>query len=309
MKPTLFAVAALIACGSASAQTPSPVPAKIPGDALDPLSITKGMNITATDPTVGSDANARRAFNLNVTTDSATSNSNFSDELAEYINFNVTNGQNVSGGLTNAKKTFFPLLIKGTYTGAGQKFVLGIQGYMYGMGDSFLEAPYLLFAGGPISGDEGDGLIGVSTLTQKANLVKTTITSIPTQSRAETTLAQSVKGGPTAQTVTVASTTGCNVNDWIVAGQEVPSGTPNLEAVKITAAGAGTITGVFKNNHNRGDTITAALVLNLASTTYFGQDRVLVNLSQPSYSTGTVSSIKNYTFTGSGTSWANSMVG
>src|SRR6202047_568470 len=197
MKPALSTVAVLIICGSASAQTPPPVPSKTPGGALDPLSITKGMNITATDPTVGNDANARRAFNLNVTTDSATSNSNFSDELAGYINFNATNGQNVSGGLTDAKKTFFPLLIKGTYTGAGQKFVLGIQGYMYGMGDSFLEAPYLLFAGGPISGDEGDGLIGVSTLTQQANLVKTMITSIPTQSRAKTTLAQSVKGGPT----------------------------------------------------------------------------------------------------------------
>src|ERR1700730_8440044 len=309
MKPALSTVAALIICGSASAQSPPPVPSKTPGGALDPLTLSKGMNIIATDPTVGNDANARRAFNLNVTTDSATSNSNFSDELAGYINFNATNGQNVSGGLTDAKKTFFPLLIKGTYTGAGQKFVLGIQGYMYGMGDSFLEAPYLSFAGGPISGDEGDGLIGVSTLTQQPSLVKTTITNVPTQSRANTTLAQAVKGGPTPQTVSVQSTTGCNVNDWIVVGQEIPSGTPNLEAVKITALGTGTITGVFKNNHNRGDTITPALVLNLASTNYFGQDRVLVNLSQPSYSTGTVSSIKNYTFTGSGTSWAENMVG
>ena len=309
MKPSLFAGTVLIVCGSALAQTRSPVPSTIPGDAFDPLNLTKGVNITVINPTIGGDANTRRAFNLNVTTDSATSNSNFSDELGEYINFDVTNGQNVSGGLTDAKKTFFPLLIKGTYTGAGQKFVLGIQGYMYGMGDSFLEAPYLLFAGGPISGDEGDGLIGVSTLTQQTSLVKTTITSVPTQSKAKTTLTQSVKGGPGVQTVTVADTTGCNVNDWIVAGQEIPSGTPNLEAVKITAVGVGRITGVFKNNHIRGDTITASLLLNLASTTYFGQDRVLVNLSQPSYSTGKVSAIKNYTFTGSGTSWAKNMVG
>ena len=185
MKPSLFAGTVLIVCGSALAQTPSPVPSTIPGDAFDPLNLTKGVNITVINPTIGGDANTRRAFNLNVTTDSATSNSNFSDELGEYINFDVTNGQNVSGGLTDAKKTFFPLLIKGTYTGAGQKFVLGIQGYMYGMGDSFLEAPYLSFAGGPISGDEGDGLIGVSTLTQQTNLVKTTITSVPTQSKAK----------------------------------------------------------------------------------------------------------------------------
>src|SRR6476620_5194068 len=114
MKPSLFAGTVLIVCGSVLAQTPSPVPSTIPGDAFDSLNLTKGVNITAINPTIGGDANSRRAFNLNVTTDSATSNSNFSDELGEYINFDVTNGQNVSGGLPAEKKPFFPFLTKGS---------------------------------------------------------------------------------------------------------------------------------------------------------------------------------------------------
>jgi hypothetical protein len=86
-------------------------------------------------------------------------------------------------------------------------------------------------------------------------------------------------------------------------------GYPNDEAVQITAVGSGTISAVFKNNHSNGATVTPALVLSLSNTSESGQQRKLVNLSEPSYSTGTVSVINGYTFTGSSTAWSNTMVG
>ena len=119
-------------------------------------------------------------------------------------------------------------------------------------------------------------------------------------------------GGYAAQTVTVASTTGCNVGNWVVVDQVLPNGNygyPNNEAVQITAVGSGTISGVFQNNQSSGATITPALVLNLSSTYQFGEARKLVNLSQPSYSTGTVSGIAGGAFAGVGTAWAANMVG
>jgi hypothetical protein len=106
--------------------------------------------------------------------------------------------------------------------------------------------------------------------------------------------AQGTVGGPIytgtsaipPQTVAVASTTNCHVNDWVVIDQVLPTyaaagsyGYPNNEAVQITAVGSGTISAVFKNNHSNGATVTPALVLSVGNTFGFGQQRKLVNHS------------------------------
>jgi len=111
------------------------------------------------------------------------------------------------------------------------------------------------------------------------------------------------------QTVTVAATTGCAVNDWVVVNGKAPTAQPNYEAVKITAVGTGTISGVFRLNQSSGVTIKPAKVVTVADTSDFGQGRLLVNLTAAGYSTGTVSSISGGGFTGSGTTWTTSMVG
>ena len=116
------------------------------------------------------------------------------------------------------------------------------------------------------------------------------------------------------QTVTVVGTAGGLVDDWIVVGQEIPSGSPSLEAVKIIALTGTTITGIFRNTHPAGAVIKPALLFDISgSHGSFGQDRVIVNLSGASYSTGTVTTtsvpIDENQFTGSGTGWSNGMVG
>src|SRR5262249_43498856 len=124
------------------------------------------------------------------------------------------------------------------------------------------------------------------------------------------TVTQAITASRTAQTVTVSATTGIAVNDWLVIQQGLPNQDNNEEAILVSAIGTGTITAVFYYNHVSGATLTAAMVLGTGGdTAYCGQDRVLVNLSGASYSTGTVSSISGGGFTGTGTSWSASMVG
>jgi len=281
-----------------------------PGPGTDPLALTLGESITAFNPQIGNDANLRRALDLRIGTNSATSNPNFSNEQAVHTDFRAVHGQATNGGITTAKKTFFGFNTGCTYNASGQKFVYGQDLQSYGMSDAAIWGNLRVqFAGGPVNGDEGQGWALVSRLNQQEFLNVTTITSIPTQSTYVATITQAVTASKDSQTVTVNTTVNAIVNDWIVIGQELPSGTPNLEAVQIEAIGGGTITAKFFYNHAINATIKPALVINCASTFQMGQDRVLVNLSATSYSVGTVSSIAGGGFTGTGTVWTNAMVG
>src|SRR5262249_21329352 len=128
-------------------------------------------------------------------------------------------------------------------------------------------------------------------------------------STVNTTLTQNVTFSATAQDVTVASNSGCIVGQWVVLGQALPSGTPNISAVKITGCPTGKISGIFPNNYSSGDTVTPAKIITLNGTGELGEGRFLVNLSGTTYNTGTVASISGGGFIGSGTTWANNMVG
>jgi hypothetical protein len=264
--------------------------------------------LRATNPQTGSDRNDRRLMDFTCTTDSTTSNPNFSDENCVQITENVLNGEGLYGSGTNAKKTFLPLAITGNFQGSGQKFALQENVNCYTMSDCNAETKTVQFAGGPIAGDESQGFQSVSYLEQQGSLTLLTLNASPTTTTCNTTLTQAVTASATAQTVRVASTAGCHVNDWVVIGQEAPTATPNESAMQITAVGTATLTGVIVGNYANGTTVTPGVKLFTSGSGALGQDRVVVNLSDASYSTGKVNSISGGGFKGSGTNWSTGMV-
>lgn len=234
----------------------------------------------------------------------------FSDNIVSRFEQVISNGQNVYGGGTNAKTTFILTDNRMTAQGAGQRFSRANTVTAYGMGDVFVESNAIQFAGADINGDEGQGFQSVSYLRQQPSLTTKTISSVTTYGGDTTTQAVYIGASLTPQSVEVGSTTGMNADDWVVVGQAVPSGDYNVEVVQVISVDDAThFTAVFRNNHGMGDVIKGATKLVLDSTSELGQDRVLVNLSGSSYSTGTVTGISGATFTGSGTTWANNMVG
>lgn len=232
----------------------------------------------------------------------------FSNVQGLSIDFASDDGDNSYGGGTNAKTTLVPLNLTHTAHAAGQIFVQLNRLIAYGMGDSFLKSEFVDYATGPIAGDEGQGFTSVCAFNQQQHLTLFTVTAV-TKTTLNTTTTQIIVGSKTVQTVTVASTVGANPGDWIVVERQAPTGFPNVEAVQITAVGAGTISGIFRNNHANGVTVTPALVLSIDNMSEVGQGRVVVNLSGASYSVGTVTGSVGAGLNGGGTAWANNMVG
>jgi hypothetical protein len=265
--------------------------------------------VSATNPQTGNDPNNRRMVDFTVTTDSSTSNPNFSDENNLSITENASNGEALFGGGTHAKKTFIPLGVTGGMQGSGQKLLFSETLNCYSMSDCFASVQHVYYGGGPINGDEGQAFQDVSLLQQQGNLNLTTISSV-TQTTCNTTMTQSVTAAQATQTFTVASTTGCNVNDWVVLAQEQATAGPAESVMKITGIGAGTISGQVIGNYSNGATVTPATVLQTAGDGFpWGQDRVVINRTATAFTTGTVSNIAGGSFTGSGTGWSTSMVG
>lgn len=271
-----------------------------------------GLSGTMTNPTISGDATDRWLGQITVNYDyTANVGTGFTDANGLQVVQNTNWAQFSYGNGTNAKWTTIPLNVFHTSAGAGQTFTTNETLTKYGMGDTFLGSRRLTFAGGPINGDEGIGFDAVSGVQQQRTLVTTVINGVPVRTTCNTTVNQGggITGSTTAQAVTVTSTTGCNVNDWLVIQPELGTATPNHEAVQIANVGGGAITGIFRNNHSNGVAITPALVLTVGSNSQFGQNRILVDLSGSSYSTGTVSSISGGAFTGSGTTWTTGIVG
>jgi len=261
------------------------------------------------NPNITSDPNNHVAINVTCGTDTTTTNSAFSTEACLDITQTANYGQYSYGGGTNAKRTIQGIGLSSTFNGSGQRNLIVPSMVCYGIGDCSIWQPFVQYAGHNINGDEGIGWQLVSNLQQQPFYTVTTISTV-TRTSCNTTLTQNVTGGPAAQTVTVASTTGCNANDWIVVDNVHWGGSPNISAVQIISIPvSGQINAVFPNNETTGFTITPALVLTLPSTFQMGQGQVLVDLSGTSYSTGTISQISSNTLTGTGTTWTNSMVG
>ena len=270
-----------------------------------------GLRVNAYNPNAHNDNGSRVALDLVVRTNSAGSNPNFSNEQAATIDFRAVHGQSTNGGLTTAKKTFFGLNISCSYNGSGQKFVYGQTNVSFGMGDSAVWGNQRIqYAGGPVNGDEGMGYALASQLGQFPTIQRTTISSIPTQSTYFATTTSLITASQTAQNIDVDTVVNAVAGDWIVLGQEGPSASPNMEAVQIIqVVDANTIEAICYYNHSIGTSIKPALNIFCVSTFQMGQDRILVNHSAASYSTGLVSLISGAGVSGSGTAWADNMVG
>lgn len=268
-----------------------------------------GLALTLTNPTQGNDANDAHGAHLTFNFNTTVTNPGFTNQTGFDITQNLLMGQAMNGGATTAKTTSLPLKVTGTYYGSGQRF--GISGNIQcnGMSDCAQESGHLTFAGGPVNGDENSGGFSViRRIQQQPQLSNGYTISTVTKNTCNTTLTQNVTASKTAQTVNVASSTGCA--GWVVIGRTAATGTYTSEAVNVTTA-TGQITGIFRANHSSGDTVLPAVLLTFSggNTSYLGQDRVMVNMTATPYTTGTVASITGAGFTGSGTTWTNAMVG
>lgn len=281
-----------------------------PGPGTDPLFLFEGLQIGVVNPTHIGDASDRIAARIIYGTDCSQTNPDFADNNALEIDYSATNGQATNNAISGGRKqTFLCSLMQSTINASGQKNIKYESIVGYGMSDTSIGQKYVQYAGGPVAGDEGQGFQLVSTLRQQNFLSKTTISTVTRSNLVPTTTAQAIFASKDAQTVNVVATAGLANGDWIVIEQAPFVAAPNSEAVQVISFTPTTITGVFHFNHLVGVTVTPALVLTCPSTFQMGQDRILVNLSQPAYTTGTVVSITAGQPVGNATNWSVGMVG
>jgi hypothetical protein len=287
------------------------------GGGGDPLLLTQGLSLNTTDPTLTGDPTNLIGANFVVTYDTnAVIVPGFSNAGGVSVNVQDISGLDIyysSGPVTNAKNTHYALFLNMDCYGSGQNILYAAKLNGYAASDTFAGSETVQYASGPIGGDEGIGYRSVSSLNQLTFLTLGTIQTV-TRSGINTTATQIITSSLNPQTVTVVSSAGASPGDWVCVDQETAVGSagasPNMEAVKLTGVGAGTITGIFRANHNNGVTIKPAMVLNFGGNLgSAGEGRYFVNTTGASYSTGTVSNIVGGGFTGSGTGWATNMVG
>ena len=277
------------------------------------------LHIDTTNPLATAYLSDQALVDLHAHYDGTTNSSTWGDQNGVQISLTADWGAYSYNAVNQNKSTFKALAVLSNMQASGQRFAITAEQHCYGMGDCFLGNSWITFAGANMGGDEGTGLSNFNRVHQQETLQQTTISynsgANPidginlTPTLCNTTTTQAITGATAVQAVSVASTTNCNIGDWVVVDQEIPSASPNEEAVKITAVGGGKITGQFLNNHLISKSVTPARLLGNAFNYQFGQDRVLVNLSQPAYTTGTVTNIVGGGFTGTGTTWAAGMVG
>ncbi len=274
-------------------------------------SLVNGVPIACNNGgTIGTDPTYRRCFEVNAQGDLTLNDPLFGDIIGGAFSLFPFSGDNSYGGPTSAKTTFAGLAQVSTMRAAGQRFGFLNSLTCLGMGDCFLTGKTLIFATADnVQGDEGVAWTAESSMAQWSPLIQKTITSIPTPATIATTTTQAITGSKSTQCVTVASTTGVTANQWIVVAQGVQTSSTTIEAVQVTSVGSGCLNGVFRNTQNSGVKVTAAKVLVVSGGSGLGQQRVLVNRSGTTYSTGTITGISGGGFTGSGTSWATNIVG
>lgn len=216
--------------------------------------------------------------------------------------------KNVYGSSTNAKDTFTTLAMSNNVAGAGQNIQQNSQINCWGMGDCAQYSDNISYAGGDIGGDEGTGFNDVSYVQQQGNLVQVAILSTAA-SHCSTSLVGRTIASVIPQSVLVVSTLNCKVGDHLTIDRAPASGFPNAEDIEVLGFQGSSITAVYRCNHSSGALVEPSIVLVLDSSYQFGQDRVLVNLSTLTYSTGRVTSISGGGFIGTTTAWSASMVG
>lgn len=287
---------------------------------------SQGLKIVGTNVDCVGLSNSQAAVSLFLTQDGSNldpgpvNSSGLTIEVFSDPNGHNTYSQGVGPAAqwTSYKHTWTPLSVSAIHRGAGQRNMVNFKQTTYGMGDSALIGFQSYYWGGPIAGDEGQAFALGSYLNQGYMLQLGVIENVPPKSTLDTTTTQDIVGAKNPQTVTVASTTGAAVGDWVVVHQMEQDGTNMLEPVRITAVGSGTISGVFLNNHGSGVKVKPALLLQTNAGGSFGQDRLIINLSGASYSTGTITSKGDTAvgpadaspyLNGTGMTWTNTMVG
>lgn len=290
-----------------------------------------GLNCTSLQPVRNASSSTNAAYGARFeyrenAEGMATGFCNFSGiaiDLTSYHGMNTYRpAATVPGEQTIAKYTWLNLSILANHFGAGQRMPVYIEHNAYGMGDTALLAQYQSYWGGNIAGDEGVGWSHVnylrqthgsrqlSTITQTL-AVGETVAGVGRRSNFHGTLAAAITaGGPNPQTVSVTVTSGTPaVDDWICVEPETSPVWGITEAVRITAVGVGTVSGIFRNNHPSGAKIRPATIICAPFSPQCGQDRVLVNVSATPYTTGTLTGNSGGQINGSGTSWSNTMIG
>jgi hypothetical protein len=330
MKKLLAGLAFLALCASdAVAQTP-PFPATLPANTVVgrlgtgpgpaqaiPFSrfiaeLPQGT-VTINPPILGS-ASDRTGVLWTITTDIANVATGFTSDTGQIFNWIATYGDHSSGfSAPNGKTTFAPVRYNISGPAAGQKLGLWVNQLCAGGGDCISNGVNQYYYGGTnAAGDEGSQIFGgfVQQPTTFFHLAPTVVTT----GGGSTTSTQAITGNYIAQTVTVASSTGFTVGEWVNVNQASNPTTVGgglSEAVQLTAVASGTLTGAFRLSQPNGVTIAPATVLTVPNSSAVGQHRYAVNLSTTSYSTGTA--VFDFTVTnnyiGTGTNWTNTMVG
>lgn len=282
-----------------------------PVDAFGAGETPQGVRWTYVNPNASADSTDLVGLHTVSHFDSSLADPLFAIQTPHFDELYAWKGQNQYGGLTSAKQSFMNFDFRQICPAAGQSFIQANYMQKYGMGDAFISSDRLgLWGGANVPGDEGQSYRTMH-LTHGENIVTATISSIPTPATINTTLTQNVVKSKTAQTVTVASTVGVSVGKWVTIDRGIVFVDQNTEAVKVTAVGAGTITGIFRANHNSGATVTPATVLVLSSGYQFGELRPIINRSATPVSAGTatVATLESLVVTGTGTNFTNGMVG
>lgn len=274
-----------------------------------------GALVDATDPVVGNDANFRRTISVKTTFTADDINPGFPTMSGLYSNMVAINADYVysDGSATQSKTTINAASFSFLSHASGQSFIYGASMSKYGMGDMAVTSPKMQYAGGPIAGDEGIGFWLDSWLMQQPFKTLVDLISIQqTYGGVETTItADAVTPSKDPQNIPVVSTTGMAVGDWLIWDQPVTvAGQGNEEASQIIAINSSTsLNLIYRARHLNGAVLRKATVLTVDGS-FIGQGRHLVNLSRPSYSTGTVNQVSggSFNFVGSGTTWTPGVV-
>lgn len=278
--------------------------------ALTPLT---QLSVVALNATQGAPNNGS-STTLSMYTDSANIAPGFQNNGIVNSQLNDYYGDHVDG---SSKTSFQNFLLNEVGIGAGQHFNIALNMNDPGAGDHQMITGNIHYNGGyEVAGDEGACGYCLGLWEPAYSLVgNTQINGVPTVGGGNTTTTQAITGSQIAQTVTVSSSTGFSVGEWVeVDAVPIAGASINQEAVQLTGVATGTITGVFRNTQASGVPVMPATVipLSLAQWGDWGQHRWLVNNTAPSYTTGTISwhsGAPNNNPIGSGTSWSNGMVG
>ncbi len=272
-----------------------------------------GVTASFTNPTTSSQVLEQYLNQTTVTTDSTLQNPTFSNFEIHNDILNVAHGQNDPDQVS--KKTF--LVTKETMfsRGCGQRLVSSMGLYAWGCGDAFATDQTVYYAGGvTASGDEGQFVLR-GFLQEIEDVFTDTIASVAAKPTINTTTRDALsRNGTATQTIHLNGSVGNLMNgQWVVldAGLIGSAAFNRMEAVKASNVNSAnnTFDCVLTHDHPAGAAVVPAVVITLnGSASQWGEQRDVVNLTQPPYTAGTAY-CQVQTMYGLSTNWTQNMVG